>query len=1040
MPPKKAKAAAATKAVSSSQPEPQRPSRANGRKRRHSDGSNASEQSQASSTVVKTGAKRQKRVKAAAEPEAEVLLEADEEETGASGAEGTPSVYESSSELQAYVYTDSIGVATTTTKHVHFGSAADGQVVEKSTATNLTPHPRAKMTIKRRTLSPAASGSDSIKRIKTSRTSLPPSLSEDDTVNAFKIVQEMQFTPLRKVLEERIQRLSALRGELQVRERSDLMLDGTNEVDVLDDNMLVLDNEEEITYPQLLTGLRASSSQAFAGKVESNAQSLTETTTQGAALRRSWDVERTHFQNAILALKKEADDAKAHLQILTIELESLGFGDQDASPTVILASIRNSFAAVRDFLEIELPGTLSQDASNEAIAEILVSNVREFAERLRTADKELREKTTLIGDLGTQVHGLIDLLAEKEIDGTQLEEQWMTLERSHKLKTSQAQELNTELQVTQDERDALVLERDRGTARTEQLTIEINELRTNVERLSISLQEYQAESKKLVERITEMEDEHRATVTAMNKERETTVLELEEHLDTETAQREEARKQANERQVIIVKLESDAEALTSERDELLEELDEIKAQLDVETNEREAIEADLESKQRQVGDLEGRVSQTKEQLESLQVEITTLRQHNETERKQREAAEQDLDDRNIEVDTLDKKLHEQGKQANELRQKLFEVQSKNTETVKVLEEAMSERDLRFQDDMASEVGRREAADLLAQQRAATILTLESRLEQVEQQMRLLIIEKDKRILQLESDVSQRDVQIQNLEEELRAKEIDFESDLQDERDRIEELDGSISALQITVTEREEMIKVLQGEAVNVQNDHNVEIDNFESRIVELSNTIAEFQSQIEVLIKEKTGLERRVENEAAYLLEYQNTTQDEIDALKATIKDKQAKILNVEEKARHADNSWEEVMTARQEEIETLKTSMEAQTETITEMSAQNDGIRAEFEAYIRRASARIAHLEEQFEAYKVTIEGEAFASREDEDGMLAKLAALPRVPTVIRTTSSSQATRTSEHHALKKVRASRKKRVADSGIGVNSDEIGEAS
>ena len=628
MPPKKSRAAAGgTKAVSASQPEPQRPTRTSGRKRRHSDGSNVSDapSSQGSATTtLKTPAKRRKKGKVTTAAEPEVIVEEDEEDVQMADGEAAGPTCGATSEAQdaqASEAEDSIKVSQTSTKQVHFETTTTD--TDKTTATNITPYPR-KMTIKRRTMSPSAGSST--KRIKTSRTSLPATLSQD--TDPGQIIQEWQFAPLRAVLDERVRRLMEAKIESS---QSDVEADDDGDQDVPNAEMLVLENHQAIQYPQLPTP--SPETQSLNGDHSPKARLSTE----ASAVRAGWNEERRRFGDAVVALQKEADLAKSRLQVLTIELEALGFAEADddtastdySNSSLVIQSIRESFDVVRDFLESELPGTIPDDAENQDLLEILIANLKEFAERLRTSDKELVEKGTLAADLGHQVDGLLDHLAEKEVRNKELEKQWMDLDKSNDSKTTAITELETKLDATTDERDS-------EAERAGGLEIEKAEFEKTIERLSTSLQTYRDEELHLTELITQMEDEHRNTVSKMNKEREDTVRDLETRLDEETERYNAAQKLADERDDNLTDLKINIQALEAERDDLLEKLKEANAERDEESQAKETAQADLEERTVEVEDLETRVDRFETELGNLNEELETLRNLNDAERSQRE--------------------------------------------------------------------------------------------------------------------------------------------------------------------------------------------------------------------------------------------------------------------------------------------------------------------------------------------------------------------------------------------------------------------
>ncbi|GAB7358532.1 hypothetical protein MBLNU230_g2595t1 [Neophaeotheca triangularis] len=1137
MAPKKSKA----QPPSSSQPLPQTRPQQRTRKRRASSEAEsvASERpSSSQSGLASNPAKRPKRGRPAkntsSQAEPEVIVEEDEQVTALDDQPALDPVDPSCAapvdhdEVTEGAANETIEVAhpattTTTTRHVHFG--AEGEE-EKSTATNITPHPRQKMAVKRRVTASPSFGMEGeghgSKRFRTTshRMSLPPTLSLGDR-DAATVIQELQFAPLREVLEERVRRrlrrshLSEELNDIEAHDRRDSrtqkeleelrvetaqketrirelalelesqrqrgidMSDETEktqeiaalkrevaglkgslvkrgeDVDMDMDDMLVLDSQEDhITYPQLpvepetpMGNGQRSQTGVITTKQETNSQTIREPRMSMAVSQ--WDEERRRFEDAIMALSTEANDAKTALRILTIELQSLGFAGADATNEYVLESIRESFSSVRERLEMILPESMPDSASNSEILEILIANVQEFAERLRGQDKELVEKSSLVSDLSNQVNTLLNRLADSEIHLTKLEQQWKELDQSNENKERELDEIDDHLQKIQDERDDLQKELDENTTQYNDLQLENRDLTASVERLKESLEGYRAEETRLTQIITKMEKDHATTITMMNEEREKTVRELEEALDTEITHRGEAEKQSDERQATITELEIKIEELSKEREDLTGELVTVKTDLNTERDTRETLETNLEEKTVETENLETRVGRLEDELEDLTNQLETLRGMNESERNQREAAENDLDDRNVQIDELNKKLHAHGKEANELRSKLFEVQQKNTQQITALESAASERDEQYQSDIADEVARREAAEHLAKNHAATILELETKLIELEQTMRADLADRDARIRELETALDARDAEILDLQTSLTEAEKRLNDQLATSDELATTLRASITALETTITEHEATITSLHAAAETASNVHTNTIADRDASIVDLMAQATDLTAQVSELEIQKRGLERRVEQEAEQMLQLQNEKSIEIDALHATIRDKQDKILIVEDKARAADERWQEVLEARDEELETLKTATKTTSVGIEKLVQENADVKARFADYVRRSSGFIGNLQSQLRAFQaaagadgdaVVAEGrEALEAVEAMDAVGELRAMTTTTTTTTTTTSSSKASKKAVRKSgVLGAKGKKGKRMVDSGIGVEGEEEGD--
>ena len=730
MPPKRVKAAAAAVGpISASQPEPQRPkTRATGRKRRHSDASNMSDAPSDVSNASSKAVRRSKR-QLVTEVEQEVITEEPEE---AVDNESSPPGCNGLTELEAGAEQeqddDDIEVSHPS-KRVRFNKS-ETEVTTETTATHITPYPRQKFTLKRRTLSTGKKGN--MKRVTASRTSLPPSLSQDG-IESSQTVSEFTFSPLHRVVEDRMQarKLSSPGGRIDDDEEEP------------EDDILVLDRQDKAVYLQpkiapLTPVTNGDHQPSEAGAVSKRLSSLS-------------DEERERLSDAILALEREANDAKAKHRILSYQIHALGFtgddaaaeaGDEDATK-LILKSIRDSFEDIRGFLDAELPGSTPDNASNQDLLHILRANVKEFADRLRNANTEAIDNAALTTDLANQVDHLLTCIADEKLKNVQL---------------------------TKDSK-------------------------ISIERLSTSLKEYMAEETRLKKLITNMEEEHRETFVKMNEERETTVRGLEGQVDAATKLVDDGRDHIDE-------LRKQLEAAEAERDSLSEQLQTAKEDLDDEADAKENAQVDLVAKNIEIDQLQSRVDGLDDNIEELNSNLETLRSLNQTERQQREAAETDLDKQNQHIEDLEQKLRSGGKEANELRVKIYELQNKNT----TLENEATERDQQNESDLAAEVNRREEAVELAEEREETSKQLRSELADVEKRLRALIAEKDERIVSLEDELAQKDVEMQGLEEEYKADVEQKESTIAALRDTVDELESTNQSSQEQVADYETAVR------------------------------------------------------------------------------------------------------------------------------------------------------------------------------------------------------------------------------------------
>lgn len=839
------------------------------------------------------------------------------------------------------------------------------------------------------------------------------------------------------------ERLHSVEVELEVLRKQILLNRARGHLDDHpDENMMVIDSQQETAYPRLPRELRAPST-PLAGNKRSTLS--TELRTSGGDLllatpgHRQWEEERRRFQDSILALSREANEATTNLQILSIELRSLGFsvGDEVDDLTII-QSIRDSFEHIRERLDLVLPGTVPEGASNAEILDLLMANVKEFADLLRIRDRENQEQIALSTDLRIQIDKLLDHLATSEIRIQTLKQRWRELDEGSERKERELEDLEAEIEATEEENKTLQAALKERHQYVKSLEIDITDLHQSTQKLTSSLQGYRDEETRLQNIITRMEETHAAVIIKMNQERDVDVLNVQNLLDNEVILRDEAEKESDARQALIVGLEARILAIETERDALHIEFQKAQADLTAERLVREQAETEAAQKEVDVADLETRVNTLETELDTLTAELDELRNMNEAERRQREAAETDLDDRNVEIEELNKKLHDRGTEANGLRQKLFEVQQQNTVKVQDLERDAADRDAQYQEDIAAEVERREDAEEVTRVRDAMVLELQESLADKEKSMAALLVLRDARIVELETEVAEQDTTIARLQDDLRDLNSRFALQSTTDQGRREELEASIVSLQTTILGYENTIQTMEREAIQTTDLHNSEIEDRNTAIASLNHNVVVLQGKIADLEREKTGLEERVNAEAEAMLELSAEKEDEIDALKELIRDKQAKILIVEEKAVEADRRWQEVLDARDEEIRKMRAEAETTTTTFEEVSMHRDSLKQQFQAYIRRSAGVINNLQAALERARATVASEGDALKNEGDDILGQLEELDTVTELVSAKKTVQHTtsHSSASASRKSAAKGKKKRIYDSGFGVASDEV----
>ena len=664
----------------------------------------------------KSPIKRRKMAKAAAKPKIAVIEEEQE----------TPSADCDSDEEQEPETTEPSPASTKTPngastqprpKHVHFDTTSsavlpDGRSdtrLEKTTATHITPHLR-KMGIKRRvSSSPSVCLSSLAKRIKINphRTSLPTTRSEIDEENVY-IREEQRFAPLREVLKDHVNRRTEQRAareariyELELESETETQLEnfervqeieeelealrqeqtpslsrvGQESVGMPDEDMMVLNGRDALVSPRLLASdddlwIDQIDSEDFA-REEFDNSSPVQSETQHSA----WNTERRNFEDAVLALSQESNDAKAKLEILEAELQALGFSEQGTTSAMAFLSIRESFDRARESLRSVLQDFVSDDVSNRDVLEILTANGEDLAERLQIQDKELLNKNSLVADLGSQVHGLLDHLAEAEIRKQTLERRRHQLDENNEAKDRDIEQLRRNLGYEKTSNNVYRLELEEKTTETEELQVENAELGKNIERLTRSLQRYRDEEARLTELITRMEDDQKLTVSKLGREREETIQDLQDRHDEETRRWEEVGELCDSRQTTIAYLEMRVEKLETEKDALCQYVGETLQKRDEDRGNLIAPDYDSQGDCQDSESLEDRINELEDLREHLHDTVQRLREMYGDEPTQREDAETNLKNVNLDFSRVCNMLQEVTGDTTELRRELAEARN-----------------------------------------------------------------------------------------------------------------------------------------------------------------------------------------------------------------------------------------------------------------------------------------------------------------------------------------------------------------------------
>ncbi|KAI5211894.1 hypothetical protein AUEXF2481DRAFT_36997 [Aureobasidium subglaciale EXF-2481] len=974
-------------------------------------------------------------------------------------------------------------------RHVHFTESTSQD--HKATSTHLTPHIRKTISTERRqTISPSKFETLSTPQTK-SRLSLPSTFSPSPNSPVSKL-----FRPLSQVLSERVksrlrrsrlseeikeqrdgsdthQELVQLRQEIgeiedtirtrlhqldvqkQLGEDADDQkmeaievelaqlneqlaekkaqeaalpdLDAIENVDVINEDMMVFDSSQSISYPNL----PSSGIEVRTVERASDAVDITDAQTQVALPDSTQEEERRAFKEAIQYWTDEASNAKSTLQILTIELQSLGFPGENSD--AILASIRESFALVRERLESAVPGAIPSNISDADLVELVVQHLEALAIKVTEQDLFIVENDQLRQELVNEIDGLVERLSQAEIRKRTLEIGFNELDAQSQRDEQLIDSLSKELKKIENNHDmaqTLITEKKIELA---ELDRENKDQDTTIRKLGEALEGYRANETNLHALITRMEQEANVKISDLTKASQVAVSELEEQLRVEGTKRHTAEAEADNKQNVITTLERRAEEDEANIDILKQQLATVQVQHTAEQQAREVAETINDENTTLIAELEVKIEQAETALEQLRADLDNLRALEEAERRQREAAEADLDDRNNQISELEQKLLASGKQANELRQKLFEVQQRSKDAVAELQAIAEERETKHAAEIIALDQQAKLAQDAATYNGIMAKEYETELKDVTARMGKQLEERAAKIREWAAKLDELTAELKNTKTELDSALVALDALQQASEGRIAELVADVADLTGIIAQHEATIKLLNAEALTTAQTHVIAITERDEKIADLNDDIFNAQSEIRSLEAEKESLERRVEAEAEAMLELQADRDDQIADLKTNIRNKQAEIENLGRKAQEVDRSWERVMNERTIEIEELRETGSEHTATIARLTKLNTALKEKFRLYVRDSTATVAAMHDDMEQAVLSASSKGGELREVGRRVLEEVEAMDSVGEMIAVAGSSSAANPRVQH-IKQSRRTR--RQYDSGIGVDEESL----
>ncbi|KAL0255052.1 hypothetical protein SLS55_009579 [Diplodia seriata] len=666
------------------------------------------------------------------------------------------------------------------------------------------------------------------------------------------------------------------------------------------------------------------------------------------------EIQIQQFENAIAELSKEASEAKAALQILSIELQTLGFTEPEANAYDVLTSLRSAFQHVRNEVEAICPGDPVTQLGNGGMIYSLIEKLRGLRDEVNEKVGEARQQSEMNNILNNQNKGLVSKMAEFEERRQTLEGQWHELDVVSEKKTKEIIELEEELEAYKaavDERDAEIIDQDN---KMDEMEVELTEQERAGERLKEEINSSREEVASLQELIGRVEEESRDALEKLKEEHAAAIAELEQKLATEQLHREQAEQEIDEKTSFITQLETKVEAAETDLEELRENLVELQELRDSERTQRETAEEELDDKNATIAELERKVEDAEGDLEDLRGELENMRNLAETEQEQLEAAIAEVEEKDDKIAELEQSIHDAGHHANELRQKLFELQVQKQAVIDDLQDTAAKREEQYNQDIATEIARREAAEQVFADRNAEIAELQSKLHDTEENIEVMTIEKDDLISELEKRVDK-------LEEDLIQLRLEY-NDLADRKaEEIQALHDDIAILNSDINEKGQLIEQLRTEAAENEEAHKREVEQKEARIVELTEEMDAARTDIEALETQRTSLEHRVEDAAVQMLDQQSTHASEIDSLRHKIENNEAEIDRLRRALELREDKYTSDINKKNEQLESLQLLADDRLTSITALENQVEDLKRKFREQTLSSRKTMATLAQSF-------------------------------------------------------------------------------
>ncbi|KAF2452363.1 hypothetical protein BDY21DRAFT_359524 [Lineolata rhizophorae] len=418
---------------------------------------------------------------------------------------------------------------------------------------------------------------------------------------------------------------------------------------------------------------------------------------------------------------------------------------------------------------------------------------------------------------------------------------------------------------------------------------------------------------------------------------------------------ESYRKEVDSLQGLIFRMESDHNAQYAAQEEARNELlSTMQAQLDREVIAREEAQNDVIAKSVHIQDLEQEVEKAFQNIDELKAQLTSAQEQLSRTLQQRDIADEEIAERMAEISSMQKELEEakewiselrtelsevttlsraerrqreaaesevhlRGKKIDSLNERLQEERTKITELIERMDKRAEENNeivKKMSEDAAAEKERLLAEILVEsnQKHAAEELAAQRStiMAELEKDLRSSQDELQNTVAQGARDITSKKEEISKLASELESSKSMHAKLTRDSKTTISNLDSRIKELSDVVKARDAAIKMITKDAEAAEGNFYRADKERQHEIAALRSDLDKANTQAAKLGREKASLERRVEDEAKTMLEIEERHHKEMSKLTNTIYELQERINGLE-------SELEQTQSARRIEVGELE-------------------------------------------------------------------------------------------------------------------------